>query len=212
MHSLHRIVTQEYILNIKEGNFFLIQKNDNSEKSNFLPLYQFLTTSIGSLTFPLFVCNWRINYFFIYSVGIENDAVYAETFAKYGENKFHIPLPTFSQLYKEQALAPFFAFQVRNIVLAFMHYSFPSGILCWTVAVRWILVLCTFYPWYASSFRSHCSPISHTKHDIATTNGRTRTAIYLCSSTKKLETGFCHWIDSRWFMLVGANGRKRRRS
>jgi cation-transporting ATPase 13A1 len=44
-----------------------------------------------------------------------DDETAAQKLAKYGENKFHIPLPTFSQLYKEQALAPFFAFQVKRI-------------------------------------------------------------------------------------------------
>jgi cation-transporting ATPase 13A1 len=43
--------------------------------------------------------------------GLDDDAT-TRGIAQYGENKFHIPLPTFAQLYKEQALAPFFAFQV----------------------------------------------------------------------------------------------------
>ena len=33
-------------------------------------------------------------------------------FIKYGKNEFHIPLPSFKELMKEQMVAPFFVFQV----------------------------------------------------------------------------------------------------
>eukprot|EP00026_Physarum_polycephalum_P000224 Phypoly_transcript_00224.p1 GENE.Phypoly_transcript_00224~~Phypoly_transcript_00224.p1 ORF type:complete len:1213 (-),score=244.37 Phypoly_transcript_00224:27-3665(-) len=53
---------------------------------------------------------------YLHSHGLD-DEIAAQKLAQYGENKFHIPHPTFSQLYKEQALAPFFAFQVFCVAL-----------------------------------------------------------------------------------------------
>lgn len=47
--------------------------------------------------------------------------------AKFGRNEFDIPMPTFMDLYKEQALAPFFLFQVFCVMLwcldDFIYYS-----------------------------------------------------------------------------------------
>jgi manganese-transporting P-type ATPase len=70
-------------------------------------LYSPEKKQFSKLTFP--VDRPLVDY--LQTQGLEEDAV-AKGLAVYGENKFDIPLPTFSQLYKEQALAPFFAFQV----------------------------------------------------------------------------------------------------
>lgn len=39
---------------------------------------------------------------------------------KYGKNSFHIPIPTFSELFKEHMLAPFFIFQLFCVALWFL--------------------------------------------------------------------------------------------
>eukprot|EP01112_Ceratiomyxa_fruticulosa_P014550 TRINITY_DN4179_c0_g1_i1.p1 TRINITY_DN4179_c0_g1~~TRINITY_DN4179_c0_g1_i1.p1 ORF type:complete len:1212 (-),score=248.16 TRINITY_DN4179_c0_g1_i1:31-3666(-) len=50
-------------------------------------------------------------------VGMNDDADLTNARRKWGFNKLDIPLPTFGELYKEQALAPFFAFQMFCVLL-----------------------------------------------------------------------------------------------
>lgn len=52
------------------------------------------------------------------SLGLSGDLEILER--QYGENKFDIPIPTFGELWKEHAVAPFFVFQMFCVALWFM--------------------------------------------------------------------------------------------
>lgn len=52
------------------------------------------------------------------STGLSGDI--AEYTRKFGPNKFDIPVPTFTELFKEHAVAPFFVFQIFCVALWFM--------------------------------------------------------------------------------------------
>lgn len=43
--------------------------------------------------------------------GYSNEAKMLAALDSWGENKFHVPLPSFTQMLQEQLLAPFFVFQ-----------------------------------------------------------------------------------------------------
>ncbi|KAK3283026.1 hypothetical protein CYMTET_9259, partial [Cymbomonas tetramitiformis] len=49
--------------------------------------------------------------------GLQSETLKAAAEAKWGPNKFEIPVPSFQQLYKEQMLEPFFVFQVFCVIL-----------------------------------------------------------------------------------------------
>jgi manganese-transporting P-type ATPase len=53
---------------------------------------------------------------YLKSSGLCGDAI-AQSERRYGPNVFNIPLPTFGELYKEHAMAPFFVFQIFCVLL-----------------------------------------------------------------------------------------------
>ncbi|ODQ77821.1 hypothetical protein BABINDRAFT_163208 [Babjeviella inositovora NRRL Y-12698] len=77
------------------------------------------------------------------SKGLSGDLT--QTYRLYGKNKFDVPVPTFLELFKEHAVAPFFVFQIFSIALwcmdQFWYYSLFSGFMlvsfeCTTVFQR----------------------------------------------------------------------------
>lgn len=59
-------------------------------------------------------------HFFHSSRGLSNDKLVAEAIETYGINSFDIPIPSFIELFKEHAVAPFFVFQLFCVCLWFM--------------------------------------------------------------------------------------------
>lgn len=85
--------------------FFVYQKRKyswNSDKKQFF-----------KLTFPV---DYPMSHYRS-AKGIASAADLAEAIKQYGRNVFDIPMPTFWDLYKEQALQPFFVFQVFCVAL-----------------------------------------------------------------------------------------------
>eukprot|EP00927_Polykrikos_kofoidii_P045766 TRINITY_DN39872_c0_g1_i1.p1 TRINITY_DN39872_c0_g1~~TRINITY_DN39872_c0_g1_i1.p1 ORF type:complete len:1276 (+),score=203.55 TRINITY_DN39872_c0_g1_i1:410-3829(+) len=56
---------------------------------------------------------------YLKSTGFDDGSA-AKVFSRYGQNNFDIPLPTFSELFKEHAVAPFFVFQMLCVTLWLM--------------------------------------------------------------------------------------------
>lgn len=61
------------------------------------------------------------------NTGLKSDSDVLETFATYGRNVFQIPVPTFTKLFAEHAVAPFFVFQVfcNCLWLLDEYWTFP---------------------------------------------------------------------------------------
>lgn len=88
----------------KENISFLFQKRRflyNTEKNSFKPL----TYAIDSDPKPLLEN-------FQKSRGITSASELSRIHQHYGDNTFDIPVPTFTELFKEHAVAPFFVFQI----------------------------------------------------------------------------------------------------
>lgn len=88
----------------KENISFLFQKRRflyNTEKHSFKPL----TYAIDSEPKPLLED-------FQKSRGITSASELSRIHQHYGDNTFDIPVPTFAELFKEHAVAPFFVFQI----------------------------------------------------------------------------------------------------
>jgi len=75
---------------------------------------------------------------------LRNDSWVKEMLDKYGSNHFELPLPTFKELYIEQALAPFFVFQVFCVCLWLLDEY-------WYYAIFILIMLLTFEATVVSS-------------------------------------------------------------
>ncbi|KAK6542921.1 hypothetical protein TWF694_006859 [Orbilia ellipsospora] len=86
----------------KEELFFLFQKRRflfYPQTNNFAPLVYPLTTKPKLETFQ-------------HTLGIKSASELVHLKHHYGPNTFDIPVPTFTELFKEHAVAPFFVFQI----------------------------------------------------------------------------------------------------
>ncbi|KAJ2709525.1 putative cation-transporting ATPase 1, partial [Coemansia spiralis] len=65
-----------------------------------------------------------------HATGLANETAVREALEVYGRNKFEIPIPTFADLFKEHAVAPFFVFQIFCVGLwcmdEYWYYSIFS--------------------------------------------------------------------------------------
>eukprot|EP01135_Chromosphaera_perkinsii_P002778 Nk52_evm146s226 gene=Nk52_evmTU146s226 len=79
--------------------------------------------SLGKFVNLSFPADKNIGHY-LSSKGYANEAEVEEAIYKYGENSFDIPIPPFFDLLKEQAMAPFFVFQVFSVALWSMEAMF----------------------------------------------------------------------------------------
>eukprot|EP01125_Pyxidicula_operculata_P007025 TRINITY_DN2402_c0_g1_i1.p1 TRINITY_DN2402_c0_g1~~TRINITY_DN2402_c0_g1_i1.p1 ORF type:complete len:1145 (-),score=192.14 TRINITY_DN2402_c0_g1_i1:80-3514(-) len=100
------------------GKFFLYQKRKY--------LYDVSNNQFTKLQFPV---NQNFEHYksMINNASDRPDSWYRQSLVKFGKNEFDIPIPSFKELYIEQALAPFFVFQLFCVGLWFLdeywHYS-----------------------------------------------------------------------------------------
>lgn len=88
----------------KENISFLFQKRRF--------LYNSETNSFSPLTYPVDADPKPLLEYFQKSRGITTEFDRNRSWRYYGDNTFDIPVPTFSELFKEHAVAPFFVFQI----------------------------------------------------------------------------------------------------
>ncbi|KAJ3314110.1 hypothetical protein HDU76_002479, partial [Blyttiomyces sp. JEL0837] len=95
-----------------------IEKMVVDKNSKKMYLYEEDKKRFVKLSFP-YMDGKPITYFRKWK-GLTSQATIKDTIELYGENRFDIPIPSFGELFKEHAVAPFFVFQLFCVMLWFL--------------------------------------------------------------------------------------------